>query len=143
MNQISGRLVTLNIVVAVVLVASPALSMVYMWRDAAGITHYTNKEYDIPASYKARAKALYPEATDSGQNQLQGGNGQANPNPVVVVQPPVKQQPRPVHVEPPKAPSVVTPVATPAVTAPQSNTPRSQPRRRVPRPPRDRSADDE
>jgi hypothetical protein len=38
--------------------------MVYTWRDASGTTHYTNKEYEIPTSYRTRAKKLYPEASD-------------------------------------------------------------------------------
>jgi hypothetical protein len=71
-----------KIMVCAVLLASPAQGMVYMWRDPAGIAHYTNKEYDIPAHYKVKAKALYPEATDSGQIQLNSTNGQTSPPPI-------------------------------------------------------------
>lgn len=43
---------------------SPALGMVYSWTDSSGIKHYVNREYEIPARYRARAKALYPEPSD-------------------------------------------------------------------------------
>jgi hypothetical protein len=79
--------------VGVMLMASPAQGMVYMWRDSAGIAHYSNKEYDIPDRYKAKAKALYPEAADSGQIQPQSGNVQASP--IVQLQPITNQQARP------------------------------------------------
>jgi len=47
------------------LLSSPANGMVYSWTDSAGITHYTNKEYDIPLRYRAKVKARYPEQGDS------------------------------------------------------------------------------
>lgn len=59
--------------------ASPAQSMVYMWRDSAGIAHYTNKEYNIPTRYKAKVKALYPEPSDSGTVQSSTANAQTAP----------------------------------------------------------------
>ena len=115
----------------VILVASPAQCMVYMWSDSAGIAHYTNKEYDIPARYKAKAKALYPEAADSGQIQPQSGNVQASPT--VQVQPITNQQVMP----------AVQSKEQPTVTAPQINntSPRTKPRRE--RKQRDRSAEEE
>ncbi|MGB9081094.1 MAG: DUF4124 domain-containing protein [Desulfuromonadaceae bacterium] len=64
---------------ALMLAASPAQSMVYMWRDSAGIAHYTNKEYDVPVRYKAKVKVLYPEASDSGAVQSGAANAQAAP----------------------------------------------------------------
>lgn len=71
-------------IVGVMLTTSPAQGMVYMWRDSAGIAHYTNKEYDVPARYKAKAKVLYPEASDSGTVQPGTANAQA----VSAAQPP-------------------------------------------------------
>ena len=47
------------------LFAASAHGMIYMWKDSTGIAHYTNKEYNIPSRYRAKAKALYPEANDS------------------------------------------------------------------------------
>lgn len=41
--------------------SSPAYGTVYSWRASNGIVHYTNKEYEIPARYRAKAKALYNE----------------------------------------------------------------------------------
>lgn len=67
------------------LTASVAQAMVYMWKDATGTAHYTNKEYDIPVRYKTKAKALYPDASDSGQNQAKNAPNQ--------VTPPVQAQP--------------------------------------------------
>ncbi|MDD5284650.1 MAG: hypothetical protein PHD54_02225 [Desulfuromonadaceae bacterium] len=68
------------IVLTLMLPALPAQGIVFMWRDSAGIVHYTNKEHEIPARYKARAKPLYPEAGDSapGQSSSQNSNQIAN-----------------------------------------------------------------
>lgn len=52
-------------VLFVLLLLSPADGMVYSWTDAAGIAHYTNKEYEIPLRYRAKVKARYPEPGDS------------------------------------------------------------------------------
>jgi hypothetical protein len=130
--QPTSRLsLTKILMVGVMLMASPAQGMVYMWRDSAGIAHYSNKEYDIPARYKAKAKALYPEAADSGQIQPQSGNVQASPT--VQVQPITSQQ-----AKPPELPKE-QPTATPPQI--QNSSPRTTSRRE--RRPRVRSADEE
>jgi hypothetical protein len=49
--------------------ASPAYGMVYRWTDFAGVAHYTNKEYEIPSRFRAKAKALYPEQGDTAVPQ--------------------------------------------------------------------------
>jgi hypothetical protein len=118
-------------IVGLMFMASPSHGMVYMWRDSVGIDHYSNKEYDIPARFKTRAKALYPEAADSGQIQPQSGNVQAGPT--VQVQPITNQQVIP----------AVQSKEQPTVTAPQINntSPRTKPRRE--RRQRDRSAEEE
>ena len=76
----------------------PAHGMMYSWSDSSGITHYVNREYDIPARYRARAKALYPEPSDSltpQQNllplnvQLPGTQTQAKPEDLPKVTQPV------------------------------------------------------
>ena len=89
------------IVLTLMLPALPAQGIVFMWRDSAGIVHYTNKEHEIPVRYKARAKPLYPEAGDSapGQsanqsnnqnsNQIANQSGQKEPA-SVTVPPPIK-----------------------------------------------------
>jgi hypothetical protein len=90
-----------KLLVGVMLVASPAQGMVYMWSDSAGIAHYTNKEYDIPARYKAKAKSLYPEEADAGKNPSTGAIDQTTPSvppQAVAIQPqktaePPKEQP--------------------------------------------------
>jgi len=125
-----NRLSLMNIMIAgVMLTASPAQGMVYMWRDTAGVAHYTNKEYDVPARYKAKAKALYPETSDSGTVQSGTANAQAAP----VAQPPaVTHQ---------GAGPEVQPVPRSAAPATQINsTPPNTPERRSRRH-RERSAD--
>lgn len=58
--------------------------MIFMWKDSAGIAHYSNKEYDVPARYKAKVKVLYPDASDSVT--VQSGNAAAQA--ASLVQPP-------------------------------------------------------
>ena len=58
--------------------ASPAYGMVYTWTDSAGIAYYTNKEYEIPLRYRAKAKHLYPEQADIGAPQQNAQNPQAS-----------------------------------------------------------------
>jgi hypothetical protein len=60
-----GFLMLKNGVLLILIVfASPSYGMVYTWVDSVSVAHYTNKEYEIPARYRAKAKALYPEAGD-------------------------------------------------------------------------------
>jgi hypothetical protein len=51
-------------VLIVFLLISPAIGMVYSWTDSGGITHYTNKEYEIPLRYRTKVKPRYPEQGD-------------------------------------------------------------------------------
>jgi hypothetical protein len=53
------------VLASLIFVASPAFGMIYSWTDSQGIAHYTNKEYEIPARYRSRVKARFPEAADS------------------------------------------------------------------------------
>lgn len=59
--------------------------MIYSWRDAQGVTHHTNKEYEIPVRYRTKVKARFPEATDSvaPQPNLQAGAASLEPPPSV------------------------------------------------------------
>lgn len=87
---------TMVLLCGLTLFAASAHSMIYMWKDSTGTAHYTNKEHEIPARYRARVKALYPEAGDAGKpqfNQSQADvlpltNQQARP----LVQSPVSAQ---------------------------------------------------
>ena len=76
------------------LLSSPACAMVYSWIDTAGVAHFSNKEYEIPPRYRARAKQLYPEQGDSAATT------QSVPN-----QPPIAES----------APPLPPPPLTPAV----------------------------
>jgi hypothetical protein len=97
------------IMVVAITGASLAYGLVYMWRDASGVTHYVNKEYEIPARYKARAKALYPEPGDSTT---------APPRNAVSSEPKAELQLPAVVVTPPSAPPVSASSPTPVVAAP-------------------------
>ena len=74
-----------SLLVALIFVASPAFGTVYSWTDSQGIAHYTNKEYEIPARYKSRVKARFPEANESAARQpgLQAGTVPTEPSPSV------------------------------------------------------------
>lgn len=109
------------IVAGVMLAASPVYGAVYMWRDSAGVAHYTNKEYDVPERYRAKAKVLYPEASDSGTPQ---------PGTVTVPAAPVAQPPAATNQG---AGPTVQPVtrSTPPVTQIESTPPKTpEPRNR-------------
>lgn len=78
------------------LLISPAYAMVYSWTDSVGITHFTNKEYEIPLRYRAKVKARYPEQGDSSitiapQNVQASQAGQSVPT-----------QPQALHVNKPE-----------------------------------------
>lgn len=65
------------VLLALIVSASPAFGLVYSWTDSRGVAHYTNKEYEIPARYRAKARALYPEPADTAQQPQAGQAGQA------------------------------------------------------------------
>lgn len=97
------------VVVGMMLIVSPAQGMIYMWKDSAGIAHFVNKEYDVPDRYKAKAKALYPEAADAGTAPPNSANAQTQAD--STVQPPPIARP---EVKPGASSSMpATQVATP------------------------------
>lgn len=75
------------LVLFVLLLPLPAHGMVYKWTDSAGVAHFSNKAYEIPARYRAKAKSLYPEPGDT-ETPLQNVQTQqtlalkASPSPV-------------------------------------------------------------
>ena len=83
-----------------IVLSSPTHGMVYSWSDAAGIKYFSNKEYDIPTRYRAKAKALYPDQADTPapqQNSLpqEAASLNARPEePTKISQPVVTSQPR-------------------------------------------------
>jgi hypothetical protein len=102
-----------------VCVLSPAYGMVYTWTDVGGVTHFTNKEYEVPARYRARTKALYPEQVENNAPQQGLQSTQALPE----VQPTAPtQQAKPV--EPPKT-------AQPFIAPEPQKTPSDRPRRKA------------
>lgn len=121
------------LVMVVMLPASPVNALVYIWRDSAGILHYTNKEHEIPERYKARSKAIYPEAGDSAPNQRTNQSVQAKPDEQPPAPASVPQLTKPSVVQ--KEPASVT-VPPPAKTLPANSTKKSRRHR-------ERSAEDD
>lgn len=80
---------------------------VYTWTDGQGIAHYTNKAYEIPERYRARAKPLHLESVEPASTPQQGTPPQPQGTP---------STPQAAPSPPPQAPS-------PAVTAPVSPAP--------------------
>jgi hypothetical protein len=83
------------VVIVVLALASSAYGMVFSWTDSAGIKHFSNKREEIPERYRAKAKPLYPEPTDSLPVQQNAQSQPVKPDVTSAV-----QQVRPV--EPPK-----------------------------------------
>lgn len=132
LQSAGGRAILKSLLLALMLGAAPAQGMIYMWRDSAGIAHYSNKEYDVPARYKAKVKVLYPDASDSRG---------APPGNAAVQAPPVA--PPPAAVGGQGAKPEVQPDVRPAVTAPQVKSAPPKPPERRGRKQRERSGDDE
>ena len=87
--------------------ATAAFGIVYSWVDTAGIRHYVNRDYDIPERYRPKAKALYPEPSDT-RTAPQGGQEQQKQAEAVAsvsVQP---ASPPPPVAAPPQAPVAST-----------------------------------
>lgn len=128
----TGRLSLMKVIAAgVMLAASPAHGAVYMWRDSAGVAHYTNKEYDVPERYRAKARVLYPEASDSG-----------TPQPGAATVPVAPVAPPPVVTHQGAGPAVQpVPRSAPPVTQIESAPPKTPERRNRRR--RERSAEED
>ncbi|KAB0663626.1 DUF4124 domain-containing protein [Oryzomonas japonica] len=117
------------LVVMALMLASSAQADVYKWIDGRGVAHYTNKEYEIPARYKARAKPLHIEAVQAG---APAAPATAPPQQATPTQPPAQPQDKPVspQVAPPNPGP--QPVVTPAGTPPAQSVPiRPRVRRRI------------
>lgn len=89
---------TLLAVILLAFLSSPGSAAVYLWRDSTGTAHYTNKEYEIPDRYRKNARVLYPETTDTAQNQQGSAPAGSQPQQTPAPQPDVQgqQQQRPV-----------------------------------------------
>ncbi len=66
------------LLLAVAIVASPVRGQIYAWRDADGVTHFTNLEEEIPASERANAREVVGAAWSRA-----GLQGEAEPAPPV------------------------------------------------------------
>ncbi len=87
------------------LFASPAVAMVYRWTDSSGNIHYTNKDYEVPARYKSKTTALYPDATDATPPQPE--------QPRSVLKPPDATQPSANQAMKNDVPTITKPVEAP------------------------------
>lgn len=75
------------LVLLLLLGSNQASAVVYIWKDAKGVAHYTNREDEIPVRYRAKAKILYPDQTDAAPGQQSG----PAPSPVPIApQPPAQ-----------------------------------------------------
>jgi hypothetical protein len=104
------------------LVALPAQSMVYTWRDSAGITHYTNKVHEIPPRYKAKAKPLYPEPADMNATNSQVLLNPPKPEPQPAILPESQAAPE----EKQKIPSTATAASSKKMPEPSVKSGRRQ-----------------
>jgi hypothetical protein len=95
------------LLLCVLVLPSTVHGMVFSWTDPVGITHFTNKEYEIPARFRVKAKQLYPEQSDTAVSPQSGSTPSPKPDtqpaaqqtipvsqqPVVGNAPPVKEMP--------------------------------------------------
>ena len=102
-----------TILLVLMLIASSASGMVYTWIDSGGIRHYTNKEHEIPAPYRAKAKSLYPEQADSASSPQQNTPSQQ-------AKPDIQQSSPAAQVKAEDTPKPQLPVSTPEL---QKNVP--------------------
>ncbi|QEM68529.1 DUF4124 domain-containing protein [Geobacter sp. FeAm09] len=105
--------------VMLLVAASSAQADVYTWTDRRGIAHYTNKEYEIPARYKARAKPLHIEAVQAG-----AAAPATTPPPVqqaAPAQPPAQPQDKPASPQAAPPNPASQPTVAPAGAAPAQN----------------------
>jgi hypothetical protein len=50
----------ISVVTAFILIlSSNTHDMIYLWTDVNGVTHYTNKDYEIPDRYRRTVRLLY------------------------------------------------------------------------------------
>lgn len=89
------------VVICLAFYAQAAFGMVYSWTDSVGIMHCTNKEDEIPARYRAKVKARFPEAADKSAPQQ---NIQVPP-PQPEIQPPAQLSNS--EAQPPQQPVVI------------------------------------
>lgn len=111
------------LVVMALMLASSAQADVYKWIDGRGVAHYTNKEYEIPARYKARAKPLHIEAVQGGAPAAPA-TSTATPQQAAPAQSPAQPQDKPVSPQSAAPPNPAPqPVVTPAGAPPAQSVP--------------------
>lgn len=100
------------LVLFVLLQSLPVHAMVYTWTDSAGVAHYTNKDYEVPSRYRAKAKSLYPEQGDTGvlQQNVETQQLTTVPPSLAPVQQTKPEEPaKPLHPEMAPAPQKIIP----------------------------------
>jgi hypothetical protein len=55
--------------ILILALSSTANATIYRWTDSAGVAYYTNKDYEIPPRYRAKAKILYEELANTAATQ--------------------------------------------------------------------------
>jgi hypothetical protein len=95
-----GQAMKRLLAVMLLMQASGVQADIYTWTDARGIAHYTNKEYEIPERYRARAKPLHLEAVPPTPQQGAPSQSPETPStpqaaPLPPAPPPVVRAPAP------------------------------------------------
>jgi hypothetical protein len=93
--KVTGASMKITVLILFMLLLSAAAhGMVYCWNDSGGIMHYTNKENEIPARYRAKARPLYHEECETPSQRGQSGTVKREVRETQpIVQQPIAQQP--------------------------------------------------
>ena len=74
----AGTLIRAVVITLLLVLAPAAHGAIFGWTDSEGTAHYTNRESEIPPRYRAKAKLMVHEPTDS-QAPQQTGQIQTSP----------------------------------------------------------------
>jgi hypothetical protein len=71
----------ISVVTAFILILSSAThDMIYLWTDINGVTHYTNKDYEIPDRYRRTVRLLYNMEVEDHQSETSKPERLKDPN---------------------------------------------------------------
>src|SRR5512137_1156207 len=67
-----SALLKFSVLFVTLLFAATVKAEIYTWKDAKGVSHYTNSMYDVPDRYRARVKTVNLGIEEKGVNKQQG-----------------------------------------------------------------------
>jgi len=82
--QVSA-LLKFSVLFVPLLFAATVKAEIFTWKDAKGVSHYTNSMYDVPERYRSKAKKLdlgIEEKAGAGQQQQAAAPSQQKPSPL-------------------------------------------------------------